>query len=104
MFLRAKVLGLCLMALFLSLALAGTYALACPSEPPPPTTLTLGQENPATPPISASQCHAADPVNCASGNEAEEQTDRVVGGRGPSLHLTRTYNSQAAASAKEPGP
>jgi RHS repeat-associated protein len=48
-------------------------------------------------------CRAGDPVDCASGNEVESQTDLTVGGRGPGLQLTRTYNSQLAASQSEPG-
>jgi RHS repeat-associated protein len=49
-------------------------------------------------------CHTGDPVNCASGNEVESQTDLSVGGRGPGLTLTRTYNSQQAVSQTSPGP
>jgi RHS repeat-associated protein len=48
-------------------------------------------------------CKAGDPVDCASGNEVESQTDLTVGGRGPGLQLARTYNSQLAASQSEPG-
>ena len=47
------------------------------------------------------------PVNCATGNQVETQTDLSVGGRGPGLHLTRTYNSKAAYTQKlrkTPGP
>ncbi len=44
------------------------------------------------------------PVNCATGNQVETQTDLAVGGRGPGLKLTRTYNSQLAATQTEPGP
>jgi YD repeat-containing protein len=47
---------------------------------------------------------AGDPVNCATGNQVEVQTDLSVGGRGPGLNLTRTYNSQLAASQSAPGP
>ena len=36
------------------------------------------------------------PVNCATGNQVVTQTDLHVGGRGPGLHLTRTYNSRLA--------
>jgi RHS repeat-associated protein len=43
-------------------------------------------------------------LNTATGNMAQTQTDLVVGGRGPGLHLTRTYNSQLAAQQTEPGP
>ncbi len=34
------------------------------------------------------------PVNCATGNQVETQTDLSVGGRGLGLGFTRTYNSQ----------
>jgi RHS repeat-associated protein len=44
------------------------------------------------------------PINCATGNQIETQTDLSVGGRGPGLHLTRTYNSQLAAKQTEAGP
>ncbi|HET7446293.1 MAG TPA: RHS repeat-associated core domain-containing protein [Solirubrobacterales bacterium] len=103
MTLRARAVAACLLALF-SLALATTYALACPIEPPIPDENTWGDDNAAAPPVSQSQCKSGRPVNCASGNQYEEQTDLVLGGRGPGLHLTRTYNSQAAAEAKEAGP
>jgi RHS repeat-associated protein len=43
------------------------------------------------------QCFLSDPVNCATGNLVETQSDLSVGGRGPGLKLTRTYNSQFAA-------
>ncbi len=103
MTLRARALLVCLLALLASASLAATYALACPFEPYVPPTDTSGQNNPAAPPISDSQCSTGAPVNCATGNQSEEQTDLVLGGRGPSLHVTRTYNSQAAAAAKASG-
>jgi len=71
--------------------------------PPISPPETRGTNNPAIPPVSDSQCEEGAPVNCATGNQAEEQTDLVLGGRGPALHVTRTYNSQAAAKAKTPG-
>jgi RHS repeat-associated protein len=43
------------------------------------------------------QCFAGGPVNCATGNQVETQSDLSVGGRGPGLNVTRTYNSQRAA-------
>jgi RHS repeat-associated protein len=46
---------------------------------------------------------AGDPVNCATGNQVETQTDLAIGGRGPGLQLTRTYNSQLAAKQTEEG-
>ena len=48
-------------------------------------------------------CLKADPVNCATGNLTESQTDLSVGGRGPELGMTRTYNSQLAAHETEHG-
>src|SRR6476659_5454116 len=100
MTLPARALLACLLALLAPAALAGTYAIACPFEPllyEPAET--WGGANISAPYLEKT-C-AGDPVNCASGNQTEEQTDLVLGGRGPGLHLTRTYNSQAAAVAKE---
>jgi RHS repeat-associated protein len=61
----------------------------------------LGGSNPGEP----SQGHPCegDPVDCASGNDTDSQTDVHVGGRGVPLALTRTYNSQAAVAATSPG-
>ncbi len=63
----------------------------------------MGRRQPKSAP-NVPNCYRAAPVNCATGNQAEEQTDLVLGGRGPVLHLTRSYNSQAAVEAKEAGP
>ena len=50
-------------------------------------------------------CSAGEfPVNCATGNQFVTQTDLAVGGRGPALGLTRTYNSLLAAHQTEHGP
>ena len=54
-----------------------------------------GAENPSAPGHPHSTC--GDPVDCATGNYSETQTDLAVGGRGVGLDLTRTYNSQAGA-------
>jgi RHS repeat-associated protein len=43
------------------------------------------------------KCFSGKPVNCATGNEVESQTDLTMGGRGPGLRVTRTYNAQLAA-------
>lgn len=103
MTLRARVLIACLLALLLPTALAATYALACSSAPPINGGDQLGGGSDAAPGLD--NCEKGEfPVNCATGNQFEEQTDLVLGGRGPGLHLTRTYNSQAAAEAKEAGP
>jgi RHS repeat-associated protein len=53
------------------------------------------------------KCALGRPVNCAIGNQFETQTDLAVGGRGPALALTRTYNSRQAVGEderKEHGP
>lgn len=39
-------------------------------------------------------------MNCATGNEVETQNDIAVGGYGPELDLTRTYNSELATEEK----
>ncbi len=60
-----------------------------------------GLNNPSAPGQQHPDC--GDPVNCATGNFSESQTDLAVGGRGVGLTLTRTYNSNAAATATGPG-
>jgi RHS repeat-associated protein len=102
MTLRARALLACLLALLAFAALAATYALACPYESPVEQQDLSGQQNRAA--QNLQQCEQGKPVNCATGNQTEEETDLVIGGRGPGLHLTRTYNSQLAAEAKEAGP
>jgi len=103
MTLRARALLACLLALVALAALTATYALACPFEAPVDGGNTLGGGNNAAQNLDA--CSATIfPINCATGNQFEEQTDHVLSGRGPGLHLTRTYNSQAAVEAKEAGP
>jgi RHS repeat-associated protein len=101
MTLRARALLACLLALFAPAALAATYALACPFESYVPPPDMYGSGNAGSPNVH--RCFKAKPVNCATGNQVEEQTDLVLGGRGPGLHVTRTYNSQAAAEAKSSG-
>ena len=101
MTLRARALTAFLALLSLS-ALVAPAALACWGEPPVNQQDTSGGGNTAAPNLP--QCSTGAPVNCASGNQFEEQTDLALGGRGPGLHVTRTYNSQAAAQAKSAGP
>jgi YD repeat-containing protein len=48
-------------------------------------------------------CLTGKPVNCATGNETQTQTDLSVGGRGPALRLTPTYNSRLAMKQATPG-
>lgn len=43
---------------------------------------------------------AGDPVDCATGNFSETQTDIEIGGRGVGLDLTRIYSAQAAKAEK----
>lgn len=62
---------------------------------------TYGNGNPAE--LTNTDCTAGDPVNCATGNLTESQEDLSVGGVGPGLHADRSYNSQLAATQKEPG-
>lgn len=103
MTLRARALAACLLALLVPAALVVNHAFAsCGSGPPISDGDTLGGGNDAAPDIE--NCYRGAPVNCATGNQTEEQTDLVVGGRGPALRVTRTYNSQVAAEAEEPGP
>jgi RHS repeat-associated protein len=60
----------------------------------------FGLTNNVTPNIH--NCFRAAPVNCATGNQTESQTDLLVGGR-PGLNIIRTYNSQLAANQKTAG-
>jgi RHS repeat-associated protein len=46
---------------------------------------------------------SGDPVECATGDFGEAQTDLDIGGRGLGLHLARTYSAQSAAAATSPG-
>jgi RHS repeat-associated protein len=48
-------------------------------------------------------CITADPVECATGNLAEEQTDFQIPGLGIGLNLSRSYSAQAAVAATAPG-
>jgi RHS repeat-associated protein len=66
---------------------------------PVPASKTWGQANPAEP--NSINCRIGKPVNCATGDETETQTDLDVGGRGPKLGMTRTYNSQLAVAQGE---
>ncbi len=49
------------------------------------------------------RCLNGHPVDCATGNQVETQTDLSVGGRGLGLTMTRTYNSLSAATQTEQG-
>jgi RHS repeat-associated protein len=49
------------------------------------------------------RCYCGDPVETATGDFSESQTDIAVGGLGVGLELTRSYSALAAASATPPG-
>jgi RHS repeat-associated protein len=55
-----------------------------------------GEEDPATPNSEVEPC--GEGVGCSSGNYSQTETDFAISGRGVGLTLTRTYNSQSAAS------
>jgi RHS repeat-associated protein len=82
-------------------------AVACEGVGGPPSSPTAAEEygfgaNPGAPKVAKVMCGIA--VNCATGNDAEQQTDLAVGGRGPGLRVVRSYNALAAAEATEAGP
>jgi RHS repeat-associated protein len=82
--------------------LPGIEGPGVPNPSPPHNPETWGPGNPGEP--ERHSCFLGKPVNCATGNQVESQTDLAVGGRGPELKLTRTYNSQMAATQKSHGP
>jgi RHS repeat-associated protein len=60
--------------------------------------------NPAMASGGMPRCMVGDLINAATGNLSKEQTDiGPLGGRGPALAVTRSYNSQIAAAAAEAG-
>jgi RHS repeat-associated protein len=64
-------------------------------------TELLGEENEAE--RHKKHCLLGYPVNCATGNQVVKQTDLSVGGRGPALGVTRTYNSLLAVKQATAG-
>jgi RHS repeat-associated protein len=102
MTLRARALFLALSALLALVFLTLTDAFACPVESPVNETEKVGITNPAANPYYYN-CFLGAPVDCATGNQTEEQTDLKLNGRGPALQITRSYNSQLAIGAKEAG-
>ena len=55
---------------------------------------TWGGGNPSE--LPCAQACIGDPVNSATGDYFESQTDLAISGRGPGLQMTRTYSSLAA--------
>jgi RHS repeat-associated protein len=49
------------------------------------------------------RCNCGDPVEAASGDFSETQTDFTINGLGVGLVLSRTYSAQAATTAASPG-
>jgi YD repeat-containing protein len=64
------------------------------TEVPIPPSSTWGGGNPSE--LPCAQACIGDPVNSATGDYFESQTDLAIPGRGPGLQMTRTYSSLAA--------
>ncbi len=62
----------------------------------------LGPNSPGEP--GRKNCRAGKPVNCATGDEVQTETDLSVGGRGPGLRQALTYNSLLAVKQATAGP
>jgi RHS repeat-associated protein len=95
------------LVVLLVFGVSGVVAVACegtggPPPSPPKEEQTGSGPNPSSPKVV--KCSCGKPVDNATGNESEEQTDISVGGRGPGLRVVRSYNSLVAAEAKEAGP
>jgi RHS repeat-associated protein len=81
------------------LSCSRTFAFSL--RPPSPSSKEkLGSTNPGS---KLKYPCTGDPINCATGNLTETQTDLSVGGRGPGLRVVRSYNSLAAVEEKEAG-
>jgi RHS repeat-associated protein len=80
----------------------GAALVTAPYLPAPSAPELFGGGNPGEPDMT--QCAAGFPVDCASGNMFETDTDLALHGHGPPLAINRTYNAQAAASQSTPGP
>jgi RHS repeat-associated protein len=66
-----------------------------------PNSESAGGGSPDEP--NRQSCCSGKPVDSATGNQFEVQTDLAVGGRGLGLQAVRTYNSQSAAAATTAG-
>lgn len=67
----------------------------CVGNSEAPISTAIGSSDAAS---SSRGCQSADPVDCASGDFWQTFTDVSIGGRGPGLKLTRTYNTLNAAT------
>jgi hypothetical protein len=75
------------------MVLQSNAAMYPPPQPVLPVTESRGGQNPAEP---AAQVCVCDPVNVATGEFFETQTDLTLAGKGPGLGIERTYSSAAA--------
>jgi len=92
------------LVLSLTLGVLAAVAIACegvggPPVIPPPGSIGGAGPNPVAPIMPKPTC--GKPVDCATGDEAEQQTDLSIGGRGPGLRIVRAYDSLVAAEGKE---
>lgn len=75
-------------------------ACGCGAPPKPEEREVVNGENPGFGPgYQPSPC-TGKPVDCATGDLTETETDLSVGGRGPKLEVTRSYNSLVAVKAE----
>jgi RHS repeat-associated protein len=104
---RARTVVLALLVLVAAIGVLAVSAVACegvggpPSSPPKEEQKGSG-ENPGSEKVV--KCTVGDPVDCATGDETEQQTDISIGGRGPGLRIVRSYDALGAAEATEAGP
>jgi RHS repeat-associated protein len=89
-------------ALLAALCVAGALAVSASAcEPKKPSELEIIPKNPSAKNIEEVKECAGDPVDCATGDLSESQTDLMVGGRGPKLEVSLTYNSLVAVAESE---
>ena len=83
-------------------AKAGDLSIKTPVKAPP-FELLWGVPDWVTKRKIPKRDECGDPVDCATGNFTEQQTDFMVPVRGIPLEVTRSYNAIGAADATEPG-
>jgi YD repeat-containing protein len=95
-----------LVVLSVSMGVLAVAAVACEGGGGPPTSPPKEEQkgpgtNPGAPKLEKEECGKA--VNCATGDETEQQTDVSIGGRGPGLRVVRSYDALSAAEAASSG-